>query len=79
MKIDPDILSIHRGLPSSEEELVCEAPSLEPTRNLTGSGGPAPSSHQFWRVTFRWCPSPDSGGVVRVTREEGEEMTGDIP
>jgi hypothetical protein len=28
MKVDPDILSIHRGLPSSNEELLCEAPSL---------------------------------------------------
>ena len=28
MKVDPDILSIHRGLPSSEEELVCEKPRV---------------------------------------------------
>jgi hypothetical protein len=28
MQIDPDVTSIHRGLPSSNEELVREAPSL---------------------------------------------------
>jgi hypothetical protein len=29
MKVNPDILSIQRGLPSSEEETVCGAPSLD--------------------------------------------------
>src|SRR4029453_6994070 len=35
MKVDPDILSIHRGLPSSEEEQDCGSPeSPTGTRNL---------------------------------------------
>jgi hypothetical protein len=29
MQIDPDVMSIQRGLPSSEDDLVCEAPSLD--------------------------------------------------
>src|SRR2546422_888813 len=28
MQVDPDILSIHRGLPSSKEELVCVKPRV---------------------------------------------------
>ena len=43
MKVDPDILSIHRGLPSSEEELVCGSPeSPTGTRNLHGERRPRP-------------------------------------
>ena len=49
MKVDPDILSIHRGLLLFARGLVVEAPSLQQELGtFTGSGGPAPSSHQIW-------------------------------
>src|SRR5262249_47267388 len=48
MKVDPDILSIHRGLPSSEEDMLLVKPRVSTDSDLTRSGGPAPSSHQLW-------------------------------
>jgi hypothetical protein len=39
MQIDPDMTAIHRGLPSSTEELVGEAPSLN-NSDRTGSADP---------------------------------------
>ena len=43
MQIDPDVTSIHRGLPSSEEELVCGSPeSPTGTRNLHEERRPRP-------------------------------------
>jgi hypothetical protein len=55
MKVDPDILSIRRGLPSSEEEMVCGTPSLQQELGtLTRSGGPAPSSQQLGVSVY--CP-----------------------
>jgi hypothetical protein len=47
MKVDTDILSIHRGLLLFVRGLVVRNPESGPTRILTRSGGPAPSSHQF--------------------------------
>jgi hypothetical protein len=49
MEVDPDVLSFHRGLPSSVEELVVRSPSVVyDARTFTGSGdSPAPSSHQI--------------------------------
>ena len=48
MEVDTDVLSIHRGL-LLFERCWCENPESPTTRSFTGSGGPAPSSHQFWR------------------------------
>src|SRR5204863_9259988 len=47
MKVDPDILSIHRGLPSSEEDTVVRSPE-SPTRarNLS-RGAEAPPLHRI--------------------------------
>ena len=50
MQIDPDVTSILRGLPSSRRETgFVVKPRVSTTRTSLGSGGPAPSSHQFWR------------------------------
>jgi hypothetical protein len=47
-KVDTDVLSIHRGLLLFVRGLVVRNPESGPTRFLTRSGGPAPSSHQIW-------------------------------
>jgi site-specific recombinase XerD len=47
MKVDTDILSIHRGLLLFVRGWVVKNPESGSTRFLTGSGGPAPSSHQI--------------------------------
>jgi hypothetical protein len=47
VKVDTDVLSIHRGLLLFVRGSVVRTPSLDRLGFLTGSGGPAPSSHQF--------------------------------
>ena len=51
MQIDPDVLSLHRGLLLFVESWVCEKPRVSIWRPgpFTGSGGPAPSSHHIQR------------------------------
>jgi hypothetical protein len=44
MKVDTDVLSIHRSLLLFVRGLVVRSPESGSTRFLTGSGGPAPSS-----------------------------------
>src|SRR5215207_10660988 len=56
MKVDTDVLAIHRGLLLFVRGLVVRSPESGSTRFLTGSGGPSPSSHQIWRVRRR-CPT----------------------
>src|SRR5439155_22700113 len=48
MKVDTDILSIHRGLLLLRGCVACGSPeSRTGLGTFTRSGGPAPSSHQF--------------------------------
>ncbi len=55
MQVDTDVRSLHRGLPSSKEDLVCEA-RVSTDSDLTGSGDTRSfiASHmRSWRSTHR--------------------------
>ena len=54
MKVDPDILSIHRGLLLFARERLWKPRVSNRLGTFTGSGGPAPSSHQI-------CAPPTDG------------------
>jgi glyoxylase I family protein len=68
MKVDTDVLSIHRGLLLFAEGLGCGSPECLNTRVPTGSGGPAPSSHQIGAARRSWetCEVPSITGRVEV-------------
>src|SRR5262249_50764146 len=48
MQINPDVLSLHRGLPC---RAAVGSPDCDNARVPTGSGGPAPSPHHFGDAT----------------------------
>src|SRR5205823_4406746 len=62
MKVDPDILSIHRGLPSSEEDTVVRSPeSPTGTRNLHEERRPRPFIASVMRPADRMVDTRTAG------------------